>query len=218
MSGLGGEALRVARLFFGFFIYAVGIVMTIHANQGASPWDVFHLGLGHRIGLTLGNANILTSAAIVVLSALLKERVGLGTLCNMIFIGVFIDVVIASGWIPVMQSLLPGMLMLVAGLFVIALATVFYMGAGYGAGPRDSLMVALSKYTGRSAGFCKGCVEGTALFFGWILGGRVGIGTLISALGIGVAVQIVFRIFRFDVRRVRQESLTETFRRAFSSR
>ena len=215
---LQGDLTRSARLFFGLFLYSVGIVLTVHANIGASPWDVFHLGLKFRTGWSLGVANIVTSAVVVALAALLKERIGFGTLSNMIFIGIFLDVIIESGLIPVLQNPFMGVLMLVAGLFTIALATVFYIGAGYGAGPRDSLMVALSRRTGWTPGFCKGCIEAAILLLGWLLGGKVGIGTVISAFGIGIAVQIVFGLTRFKVKDIRQESFVETTRRLLSRR
>jgi uncharacterized membrane protein YczE len=213
MAKCRDDAKRVARLFFGLFLYAVGIVMTIHANIGAGPWDVFHLGLVRHLGISLGSASIATSVVLVTVSAVMREHVGFGTLCNMIFIGVFVDMVVASGFVPVLNSLPLGIHMLVGGLFVISLASVFYMGAGYGAGPRDSLMVVLAKRTGRTAGFCRGCVEGAVLIAGWLLGGKVGVGTVISVVGIGFAIQIVFGLSRFDVREIEQESFRETFSR-----
>lgn len=214
--GWGREAGRVVRLFWGLFLYALGIVMTVHANVGASPWDVFHIGVSKHLGISFGAANIAVSASIVAATALMKERIGFGTLCNMVAIGAFIDLLRALGWVPQIEAFLPGLVMMIAGLFVIALATVFYMGAGYGSGPRDSLMVALSKRTGRTPGFCRVCVEGTALFFGWLLGGGPGVGTVIAAFGIGFAVQVVFQATRFDVTTLRQESIAETARRIAS--
>ena len=128
----------------------------------------------------------------------------------MIFIGVFVDVLMLRVRVPVMQGFMAGLVMLLAGLFVIAIASVFYIGAGYGAGPRDSLMVVLAKRTGRPVGLCRVFIEGVALLLGWLLGGHVGIGTVVSALGVGFAVQIVFALLRFDVRKIYQESFYET--------
>lgn len=210
-----GDLKRIVRLFFGLFLYAVGIVMTIHANLGAAPWDVFHLGVAKHLGISLGVTSIAVSVTLVLISAFMKEHVGFGTLCNMIFIGVFIDVIRVFDLIPELDSLPWGVLMLVAGLFVIALASVFYMGAGYGSGPRDSVMVVLAKRTGKTAGFCRTCTEGVVLIAGWLLGGKVGIGTVISVFGIGFAVQIVFKLCHFDVENIRQESFRETFARFF---
>jgi uncharacterized membrane protein YczE len=207
------EGLRVVRLVFGLFLYSTGIVMTVNANLGVSPWDVFHQGLVLRLGITFGTASVVTAVFIVVTTALMREHVGFGTLCNMILIGMFIDVLMFGGWIPQMQAFLPGFAMMAAGLFVIAVASYFYIGAGYGAGPRDSLMVVLARRTGRSVGFCRVCVEGTALLCGWLLGGHAGVGTVISAFGVGIMVQVVFSLLRFNVRTLHQESFLESWAR-----
>lgn len=207
------DSHRIFRLFLGLFVYAVGIVLTVHADIGLSPWDVLHQGLSKQLGITFGATSILVSAVIVLCVAICKEHVGIGTLFNMVFIGLFIDILMLGEFIPVAASPVTGVLMMVAGLFTIAVASVLYIGAGYGAGPRDSLMVVFSKRTGKPAGLCRSCVELVVLIAGWFLGGKAGIGTLISALGIGVAVQIVFSALHFNVSLIRQESFIETFRR-----
>ena len=211
------ESLRVVRLIWGLFLYAVGIVLTIHANLGVSPWDVFHQGLSRLSGITFGIASIITGVALVAISMLLKEHIGFGTLCNMILIGAFIDMLMLGGMIPEAHTFLSGFVMMISGLFTIAAASFFYMGAGYGAGPRDTLMVILTRRTGRPAGFCRAIVEGTALCCGWLLGGHAGIGTVISAFGIGFAVHIVFTLLKFDVQAVPQETFVETCARLKAS-
>ena len=207
------DGTRIVRLFWGLFLYSVGIVLTIHANIGLAPWDVFHQGVAMHLGITMGLASIVTAITIVSVAALLKEHVGFGTLCNMIAIGAFLDLLRMTGWIPEMQDTASGIAMLAAGLFVIAFASYFYMGAGYGAGPRDSLMVVLAKRTGYPVGACRCCIEGTVLLLGWLLGGHVGIGTVLSAVGSGFAVQVVFTLLRFNVREIPQESFRETYLR-----
>ena len=204
------EALKIARLFGGLFLYAFGNVLTMHANMGFSPWNVFHQGLALHLGITIGNASILVAFIIVTAIVLLKEKFGLATLCNMCSIGLFMDLLMKENLIPIMQGFFPGLAMMLSGLTLIALASFFYIGAGYGAGPRDSLMVALVKRTGKEVGFCRGTVEGSALFFGWLLGGYVGIGTLIPAFGVSFAVQVVFTLLHFDVKKIHQESFRET--------
>jgi uncharacterized membrane protein YczE len=199
----------MARLAWGLFMYALGVVMTVHANLGASPWDVFHQGLSLRLGITFGTASVAVGVVIVAFAALAGERVGFGTLCNMVAVGMFADLLMLNGWIPEMSSFVSGLCLMIAGLFVIAIASFFYIGAGYGAGPRDSLMVVMARRTGRPVGLCRAAVETVALFCGWLLGGRTGIGTLIAAFGIGVAVQVVFTALRFNVRMVPQESFCE---------
>jgi len=207
------ESLKVIRLFLGLFLYAFGIVLTLRSNLGYPPWDVFNQGLGLHLGLTLGKANILVAVTIVAIVVVMKEKVGFATLCNMVFIGVFMDIVLSADWIPLMHGFVAGLVMMIGGLLVIGVASFLYMGAGYGAGPRDSLMVLLTKRTGKPVGLCRGFIEGTVLFSGWLLGGYAGVGTVISALGIGAAVQIVFSLLRFDVKSVRQESFYETLTR-----
>lgn len=207
------DVSRIIRLIWGLFLYAVGIVLTVQANLGVSPWDVFHQGLSRLTGITFGTASIVTGIVIVAASALMKEHIGFGTISNMILIGVFIDILMLRRMIPAAQTLAPGFAMMIAGLFVIAIASFFYIGAGYGAGPRDSLMVVLARRTGYPVGFCRAVVEGTALLCGWFLGGHAGVGTVISAFGIGFAVQIVFTLLKFDVQAIHQETFAETYAR-----
>ncbi len=207
------ESVRIARLVWGLFLYSVGIVLTVHANLGVAPWDVFHQGVSRQLGITFGMASVLVSVAVVGISVVMREHVGFGTLCNMILIGAFVDVLMLGKMIPEAHTFTAGLAMMVAGLFMIALASYFYMGAGYGAGPRDSLMVVLTRRTGRPVGLCRAGVEGVALFCGWLLGGHAGIGTVISALGVGFAVQIVFSLLHFDVQTIHQETFAETWGR-----
>jgi uncharacterized membrane protein YczE len=131
----------------------------------------------------------------------------------MVLIGVFMDRILAMGIVPRMGSFLPGVFMMFAGLFTISLASFFYIGSGFGAGPRDSLMVALQRKTGLAVGVCRGIVEGSAVLSGWLLGGPVGLGTVIAALGIGFCIQLVFRFLGFDARAVRHETLDVTWKK-----
>lgn len=202
--------LRIARLLFGTFLYALGIVMTIRANIGLSPWDVFHQGVSLRLGITFGMSSILVSGILIAVSVFMKEHVGIGTLLNMALVGLFIDLIMMTGRIPEMRNFVFGLLMMAGGLFVIAFASYFYIGAGYGAGPRDSIMVILVRRTGRRVGVCRAAVEGAALLLGWLLGGHAGIGTVIAAFGAGLAIQSVFSLLRFNVQTVRQELLFTT--------
>jgi uncharacterized membrane protein YczE len=198
---------------FGFFLYAIGIVMTVRANLGLSPWDVFHQGLAGRLGLSFGMASVVVAVVIVSVVAILREHVGIGTLGNMVFIGLFVDVLMFGGFVPETHGVAPGLAMMAGGLLVIGFASFFYIGSRYGAGPRDSLMVVLSRRTGRPVGICRIAVESAALFLGWLLGGSAGLGTVVAAFGVGVAVQFVFTLMRFDVTSLRQESVLDTMAR-----
>lgn len=202
---------RFIRLIFGLFLYALGIVMTINANIGYAPWDVFHVGLANSVGLSIGVASILTGVVIVFISWLLGEKLGLGTILNMLLIGVFLDMIMALKVIPKLDHVVLGTLMMIGGLFVIALASYFYIGAAFGAGPRDSLMVALTRKTGLSVGICRGSIELLAVVIGWRMGGKLGLGTILSALAIGFCVQMTFKWLKFDATSVKHETLDKTF-------
>lgn len=206
-------ARRMGKLLFGLFLFALGIVVTMKANLGFGPWEVFHQGISLKVGLSIGNVSILAGLLICVLVFLAGEKLGLGTLLNMVLIGFFMDRILALGIIPRMTGFFPGLLMMFAGLFIISLASYFYMGSGFGAGPRDSLMVALERKTGLAVGLCRGIVEGSAVLLGWLLGGPVGLGTVLSAFGIGFCIQVVFRSLGFDARTVQHETLEVTFRK-----
>ena len=203
--------LRMLQLIWGLILYAVGIVITINANIGYAPWDTFHIGLAKITGLSIGSISILVGIIIGILVILLGEKLGLGTILNMVLIGVFIDIIIASKLIPVNHNFLLGIVMVIIGLFIIAFASYFYIGSGFGAGPRDSLMVSLNRKTGLSIGICRGSIELLAVFIGWWLGGMIGVGTLLSAFFIGFCVQITFRLLKFEPAKIKHETLKQTY-------
>jgi len=189
------ESFRAARLLLGLFIFSLGVVMTLQPKLGFPPWDVFHQGVGLHLGLTIGRVSILVSVIIVAIVVFLKEKVGFGTLANVVLVGFFVDVIMSRSWVPPANSFVFSFATMLCGFFVMGLGCFLYIGAGYGAGPRDSLMVVLTKRTGKPVGLCRSSIEATVLFTGWLLGGPVGWGTLISALGIGASIQIVFSIY-----------------------
>jgi len=210
---MGKELVRIFRLFLGLFLYALGIVLTMKAHIGFAPWEVFHAGIGTAIGMSIGNVSIVAGLAIGLLALIMGERLGAGTICNMVFIGIFIDLLLNLGIIPEMKGFFLGIALLVAGLFTIALASYFYISSGYGAGPRDSLMVALTKKTHLPIGLCRGGLESLAVLIGWLLGGMVGVGTIVSALIIGFCIQITFRVLKFDPTKIHHEDLVSTWKR-----
>ncbi len=200
---------RVAKLYLGLFLYALGIVMTINANLGLAPWEVFHQNLSINLGITMGQASIFVGLAFVILDSLFGERLGWGTLSNMIFIGVFLDILMLNHLVPVFQALLPRIIEMLLGMFTIGVASYFYISAGLGSGPRDGLMVALTKRTTKSVRFLRNCIESSVLVMGYILGGSVGIGTVIMALTVGYFVQFAFKIFKFNVKDTKHRFIDE---------
>lgn len=210
--------IRLVRLIWGLFLYALGIVVTMNAHIGYAPWEVFHVGLAKTTGISIGVASIVVGLIIGIVVVLLGEKLGFGTLLNMVLIGVFLDIIIAFHIIPVTSNFAIGIIMLIIGLFIIALASYYYIGAAFGAGPRDSLMVALTRKTGLPIGVCRGTIELLAVIVGWVLGGMVGIGTVIATFTIGFCVQTTFKLLKFDVTKVEHETLDCTYKTLFGNK
>lgn len=204
--------IRFARLNLGLFIYAVGIVLTMKASLGYGPWEVFHAGVGLAVGLTIGKVSIIAGLVIGGLAAVLGEKLGVGTVLNMLMIGLYMDWILALPHLPKAQGWAGGLVLMMAGLFTIALASYFYIGSGFGAGPRDSLMVVLRRRTGMAVGLCRSLIEGSAVLVGALLGGSWGVGTLIAAVAIGFCIQVTFKALKFDPTQIHHETLDVTCR------
>ena len=193
----------------GLLFYAFGIVLTIKANIGYAPWDVFHVGLVNKTGLSLGIVSIITGAIVVIIVTILGEKLGAGTLLNMLLIGLFIDIIFPH--IPTAKNPVTGTIILVSGLFTVSIGSYFYIRSAFGVGPRDNLMIVLARRTKFPVGVCRGAVELSVTIIGWFLGGMVGFGTVISVIAIGFCIQLTFKVFRFDVTAVKHETLRETY-------
>lgn len=203
---------RMISLIWGLFLYALGLVLAIQANIGLAPWDAFNIGITNIIPLTYGQVSILVGVVIILIAFLLKEKIGVGTILNTILIGLFADAILASGLIPVLHHFFYGILLLLLGQEIISVASYFYIRPGLGAGPRDSLMIALGKRLPNvPIGLIRGGIEGTVLLIGWLLGAKVGLGTVIAVFGIGTILQTTFSLLHFDVKAVTHENLLETF-------
>lgn len=204
--------LRLIRLFAGYFLYALGIVMAINANLGIAPWDVLNQGIGNVLNISIGKASIFVGFVIVLVDIYFGENIGWGTVFNMIFVGIFIDILMINNLVPRFDSFLPSLLMILVGLLIIGFACFFYIGAGLGIGPRDGLMVALTKKTKKSVKFVKNTIEITVLVVGYLLGGSVGIGTAIMSICGGYFFEFVFRLVKFDVTEVKHRYIADDIR------
>lgn len=202
---------RLLWVVLGMVVSAVGIVMMLQANVGLEPWSVLQQGMAQTFGITYGTASVIVGAAAIGVAILCGEGFGLGTVLNITLCAVFIDFLLAQGWIPLMRDLVSGIIMLLAGLELLAIGTWLYMKSALGAGPRDSLMVALARKTGRSVGLCRAVVEIGVILLGFLLGGQVGIGTVISAVGLGSLFNLNFALLRFRAAELHQENLRESF-------
>jgi uncharacterized membrane protein YczE len=152
--------------------------------------------------LSYGITSIIAGAAAMLIAIVLGERIGIGTILNMTLIGMLCDVILNNHWITTPETYAGKVILLMVGLLVISFASYFYISSGFGAGPRDSLMVGLSKKLNLPVGVCRNMIELSVLVTGWLLGGAVGVGTVLSALLTGVFIQWVFRLMRFDVKSV----------------
>lgn len=207
--------LRLLRLSFGLLLYAIGIIFAINANIGYSPWDSFHIGLSKTLGLSLGTVSILVGGILCLYVFLRKETIGLGMLLNMVLIGLFMDLIIVFRFIPILSNFWLGLGMLFLGLIIIAFATYFYISAGFGAGPRDALMVLLTRCYGISAGTSRALIEASVLAMGYFLGAKLGFGTVFYVILIGPVIQVVFKLLGFNPKEVAHETLRETFYQLF---
>ncbi|HVE97641.1 MAG TPA: hypothetical protein VNA12_00485 [Mycobacteriales bacterium] len=192
-------AVRLLQLVTGLTACAVGIVMTLRSGLGVSPWDVLHGGVAERTGIAFGTVVQLVGLVVLALGVLLGGvRPGLGTFANIALIGTVENVLLDAGWLAGLdeRGLVIRSAVLLAGVAVIGFGAALYIGAHLGAGPRDSLMVALHVRSGRSVGLARTVVEIVALVVGLLLGGPFGVGTVLYAVGIGAAVQLWFRVLR----------------------
>lgn len=196
------EILKYLKLFLGFFVCSLGVIIVIKSDLGFSPWDVLHQGISKVGGITIGQASILVGIGVISLDIFLGERIGSGTILNILFIGSFMDMILFLDIVPLSTNMIMGVSMMFLGLFVFSVGCYLYISTGLGCGPRDALMVALTKKTNFSVRAVRNTIEISVLGCGYLLGGYAGVGTVIAALFTGTFVQGVFRLFNFDVKSV----------------
>lgn len=183
--------MRAVALLTGLCSYGVSMAMMVRADLGLDPWDVLHQGLSRHTPMTIGVASAVVGAAVLLAWIPLRNRPGIGTVANVIVIAVTVDAGLVLLDAP--QSMPARVALMLGAVLLNAVATVLYVGAGLGAGPRDGLMTGLVARTGLSVRRIRSGIEVTVLAAGWLLGGSVGVGTVVYALGIGPLVQLVLR-------------------------
>lgn len=179
---------RLIQLYVGLVLYGLSTAMFVRANLGASPWDVFHLGVSHIFSIDIGKVMVIVGALVLLLWIPLRQRPGLGTISNVIVLGIAAD--IALSLIPAINSLIPQSVLLIAAIMTNALATGLYIGASFGSGPRDGLMNGIHARTGWSLRLVRTAIEISVLLLGWLMGGKFGVGTVLYALSIGPLIQL----------------------------
>lgn len=191
-------ARRLLQLYIGLVLYGVSTAMFVRADLGADPWNVFHLGVAKIFSLNIGAVMIVVGALVLLLWIPLRQRPGLGTISNVIVLGLAADAALSI--MPPLESLVGRSVLLVAAVIVNAIATGMYIGAGFGSGPRDGLMTGIHARTGWSVRIVRTSIEITVLFLGWLMGGTLGVGTVLYALAIGPLIQLFLPWFRITAR------------------
>jgi len=178
----------------GFLLFGLAITLMIRANLGTSAWAVLEVALAQKLHVTIGTMTVIMGFLVLSGAVIMREKLGWGTLGNILSIGPWEDLWLSI--IPSIKDNLPLRIgMLLVAIFLMGLASAIYIGVDAGAGPRDSMMLAIKRTTGVSIRVARGCIEVTVVTIGWLLGGPAGIGTLIYALLVGPAIQWGFKIF-----------------------
>ena len=199
---------RVAQLLVGLWLFGASIALLVRADLGLDPWDVLHQGISRHAGVSIGLVVVLTSVVVLALWVPLRQRPGVGTLANVVLVGLSLDATLTALPAPTDLPLRVGFL--VVGIVGNGVATGLYIGAGLGPGPRDGLMTGLAA-RGLSIRVARTVIEAAVLVVGWLLGGTVGVGTLAYALAIGPLAHVF--IPRFATPALQREARHEAARR-----
>ena len=199
------------------FVNGFGVYLTIQANIGAGPWDVLNLGLSKSLGILYGTASIAVSLTILVIDVLLKEPIGIAMFIDAVVVGKSVDFFNHINAVPACTSPVTAVPVMLVGLTIMAYTQYTYMVASLGCGPRDTLLVGLAKRVKRvPIGLVSIALLSLATLIGWLLGGLVGIGTLLCAFGTGPIMQLAFRSVRFDATGLKHQRLTDSLKVVFS--
>ena len=205
--------LRIAA---GLLIFAFGVHLTIFAYIGLAPWDCLGMGISRHTPLNYGLAMTVMGVVILCIDLSLNERIGYGTIIDALLTGNFVQMFNVLNPFPVNESLWHGIAVMLVGFVFMALGMYVYMKAGQCCGPRDALLVGLGKRLPRvPIGVVQILLWAVVLLAGWLLGGAVGVGTLISTVGAGAVMQAVYNVIRFEPRAVRHRDVTEITRDLF---
>jgi len=186
--------LRFIQLLTGLCVFGLGAALMVRANLGLDPWNVFHQGLSGLTGLSLGLLSILSGVVVMLLWIPLRQKPGIGTIANILVIGLSLDLFL---WmLPELQGWALRLGALALGVVLTGIGSAAYIGVGMGTGPRDGLMVGLNQRLGWSIRISRMLVEVVVLAIGWLLGGVAGVGTVVFALAIGPLVQLFLPWFQ----------------------
>ena len=204
------------RIVFGLLVFAFGVHLTIFANIGLAPWDCLGMGIAKHTPLNYGLSMTLMALIILGIDLMLKERIGFGTIIDAVLTGNFVQMFNDLNPLTENRNTWLGILMMLCGFVFMALGMWTYMKAGQCCGPRDSLLVGLGKRLPKvPIGIVEVLLWAAVLLAGWLLGGPVGIGTLISTFGAGLVMQAVYTVLKFEPRKVVHRDALQTLRDLF---
>lgn len=196
---------------FGLFMFGFGVYLTIQANIGVGPWDVLNLGLSGTFGIKFGTGSIIISLLILAIDIFLREPIGIGMFLDAFVVGKTVDL---FNWMDVVkpqENPVLGIVMMLAGLFIMGYSQYLYMDAALGCGPRDTLLVALAKHMPKiPIGVISIVILAVVTFIGWRLGGPIGIGTIICAFFTGPIMQLDFKLVGFDATKIVHQNIKES--------
>ncbi len=199
------------RILFGLFVFAFGVHLTIFANIGLAPWDCLGMGISYHTPLNYGLSMTLVAVIVLMIDLVLKERIGFGTIIDALVTGNFVQLFNTLNPFPLNTNLWIGILIMLLGFVLMAIGMAIYMKSEQCCGPRDALLVGIGKRMSKvPIGVVEIILWSAVLFVGWMLGGPVGIGTLVSTFGAGLVMQVVYSFLHFEPRKLKHRSVIET--------
>ena len=211
--------LEWIQIVFGLLVFAGGVHLTIRANIGLAPWDCLGMGIAAHTPLNYGLSMTAVAVVILIVDLLLKERIGYGTVIDALLTGNFVQLYNNLDRLPENRNVWCGILLMLTGFVFMAVGMWLYMRAGQCCGPRDSLLVGIGRRMPKvPIGVVEIILWAAVLLAGWLLGGPVGIGTLVSTFGAGAVTQVIYSLIRFEPRDVRHKDVFEVIRILLSRR
>ena len=207
------------RIVLGLLVFSFGVHLTIFANIGLAPWDCLGMGISYHTPLNYGLSMTVIAITVLIIDILFKEKIGYGTLIDALLTGNFVQLFNSLNPLPLNTNVWLGIAIMVAGFIFMALGMAIYMKSEQCCGPRDALLVGLGKRMPRiPIGVVEVALWAVVLLIGWLLGGPVGIGTLISTFGAGLVMQLVYSMMHFEPRKLKHRGILEITKELFQKK
>ena len=210
--------IKILRSIIGYLIISLGNVLMIYADLGLNSWGILHQGISLQTPLTFGQASQLLGSTIIVICLMFGTIPGIGTVLNMYFVGQFTDIFKDMQLFLTPVSTFGKFAMLLSGVIFMDIGIFLYLRESIGAGPKDGLMILLTEKSNLDLGLVRTCMEVSAVFFGYILGGKFGIGTIIAAIILGPILRFIFKIFKYDPKKMKHENIIEMLKKIKNSK